>query len=81
MARLSSPVDKAEFENSWHNDPTLSEEPRVEFFFVGQTVSAIVHSDYAGPWSAANFHEVFHAAIWRLKRTCNMPRGTAKTGQ
>src|SRR5579872_4586231 len=46
MARLSSPVDKAAFERSWQSDPALSDEPRVEFSFVGQTVSAVVHSDY-----------------------------------
>ena len=34
MAELSSPVDKAEFERSWHRDPTLSHEPSVEFVFL-----------------------------------------------
>jgi hypothetical protein len=51
MAEVSSPVDKAEFERSWHSDPTLSHEPSVEFVFVGKTVSAVVHSDFAGQWA------------------------------
>jgi hypothetical protein len=72
MARLSSPVDRTEFERSWHSNPTLGDEPRVEFFFVGQTVSAVVHSDFAGQWSSASFHETFHAAIRRLNRACNI---------
>ena len=72
MAKLSSPVDKTDFERSWQSDPTLSEEPRVEFVFVGQTVSAIVHSDFAGQWPAARFHETFNAAIRRLNRACNV---------
>ena len=72
MARLSSPVDQAEFEKSWHSVPALNDEPRVEFFFVGHTVSAVVHSDYAGQWSSASFHETFNAAIRRLNRACNI---------
>jgi hypothetical protein len=72
MAELSSPVDQTEFERSWNSDPTLSHEPRVEFFFVGQTVSAVVHSDFAGQWSLASFHETFNAAIRRLNRACNI---------
>ena len=72
MAELSSPVDKAEFERSWHSDPSLSHEPSVEFVFVGNTVSAAVHSDFAGQWSSASFHESFNAAIRRINRGCNI---------
>jgi hypothetical protein len=72
MAELSSPVDKAEFERFWHGDPTLSHQMRVEFVFVGQIVSAVVHSDFAGQWSSASFHETFTAAIRRLNRACNI---------
>lgn len=72
MAHLSSPVDKSEFEVSWHNNPTLSSDPRVEFAFVGQTVSAVVHSEAAGPWPSASFHQTFSAAIRRLNRACNV---------
>jgi hypothetical protein len=38
MAELSTPVDKTEFERSWHSDPTLNRQTKVEFVFVGQTV-------------------------------------------
>jgi hypothetical protein len=72
MAELSSPVDKTEFEKSWHSDANLGHEPKVEFLFVGHTVSAVVHSDFAGQWSSTSFHEAFHAAIRRLNRPCNI---------
>jgi hypothetical protein len=72
IAELSSTVDKTEFERSWQNDPTLSYEPKVEFVFTGRTVSAVVHSDYAGQWSSASFHETFNAAVRRLNRACNI---------
>lgn len=72
MAELSTPVDKTEFERSWHSDPTLSRHTRVEFVFVGQTVSAVVPSDFPGQWSSASFHETFSAAIRRLNRACNI---------
>jgi hypothetical protein len=73
MAELSSPVDKTEFERSWHSDPTLTHEPKVEFVFVGQTVSAVVHSDFAGQWSSASFHETLNAAIRRLNPRLQYP--------
>jgi len=72
MAELSSRVDKTDFEKSWHSDPTLSSEPKVEFAFAGQRVSAVVHSDSAGQWPSASFHNTFSAAIRRLDRTCNV---------
>ena len=72
MAELSTPVDKTEFERSWQSDPTLRRQTRVEFVFVGQTVSAVVHSDLSGQWSSASFHETFSAAIRRLNRACNI---------
>jgi hypothetical protein len=72
MAELSTPVDKTAFERSWHSDPTLSAQTRVEFVFVGQTVSAVVHSDSSAQWPSASFHETFSAAIRRLNRACNI---------
>ena len=72
MAELSAPVDKTAFERSWHSDPAIIGQTRVEFVFVGQTVSAVVHSDFSGQWSSASFHETFSAAIRRLNRGCNI---------
>jgi hypothetical protein len=72
MAVLSDPVDKIEFERSWHSVQTLNGEPRVDFVFVGQTVSAIVHSELALQWPSASFHQAFSAAIRRLNRVCNI---------
>jgi hypothetical protein len=72
MAELSSPVDKTEFEKAWHSDQTLSSEPRVEFIFAGQTISAVVHSELAAQWPSASFHQTFAAAIRRLNRACNI---------
>ena len=72
MAELSSPVDKGEFEKSWQSDLTLTSEPRVDFSFTGQTMSAVVHSQLAAQWPSANFHQSFSAAIRRLNRACNI---------
>jgi len=72
MAQLSSPVDKTEFERSWRSDPALPTEPKVDFLFAGQTVSAVVHSELAGQWPSASFHQTFSAAIRRLNRACNI---------
>jgi hypothetical protein len=72
MAHLSTPVDRTEFEKSWHNDPTLNSEPKVEFVFTGLTVSAVVHSDCAKQWPTASFHQTFSAAIRRMNRACNI---------
>jgi hypothetical protein len=72
MAQLSSPVDKIDFERSWLSNPALGVEPKVEFLFTGQTVSALVHSDLAGQWPSASFHQTFSAAIRRLDRACNV---------
>ena len=72
MAQLSSPVDQTEFERSWNSDPTLTNEARVEFIFVGQTVSAVVHSDFAGQWPSTRFHDSFNAVVRRLNRACNI---------
>jgi hypothetical protein len=72
VAQLSSPVDRTEFERSWHSDPALNSEPKVEFAFTGTRVSAVVHSDTTGQWPSANFHQTFSAAIRRMNRTCNV---------
>ena len=72
MAELSSPVDKIEFEKAWHSDQTLTSEPKVDFFFTGQTISAVVHSELASQWPSASFHLAFSAAIRRLNRACNI---------
>ena len=72
VAELSSPIDKAEFERSWHGDPAFDKEPKVEFAFAGLRVSAIVHSDSGTPWPSSGFHSTFSAAIRRLNRVCNI---------
>lgn len=72
MAQLSIPVDKIQFEQSWRSDPGLNNEPKVEFAFTGQTVSAVVHSELAKQWPSANFHRSFSAAIRRLDSACNV---------
>ena len=72
MAELSRTVDKTEFEKAWFADPNLNPEPKVEFTFTGHTVSALVHSQFAGQWPSANFHQTFSAAIRRLNLACNI---------
>jgi hypothetical protein len=72
VAELSSPIEKSAFERSWHSDPSLDAEPKVEFAFAGQRVSAVVHSDLAHQWPLASFHRSFSAAIRRLNSVCNV---------
>jgi hypothetical protein len=72
VAELSSPIDKTEFERSWHSDPALNRETKVEFVFVAQRVSVVVHSDSEAQWPSASFHGTFSAAIRRLDRLCNI---------
>jgi hypothetical protein len=61
-----------DFERSWHGDLTHNRELKVEFVFVGQRVSAVVHSDSGSPWPSTGFHQTFSAAIRRLNRACNV---------
>jgi len=72
VAELSSSIEKSEFEKSWHSDPKLHPEPKVEFAFTGRRVSAVVHSDAAHQWPLASFHQTFSAAIRRLNSVCNV---------
>jgi hypothetical protein len=72
VAELSTPIDKAKFEISWLSDPALQAEPKVEFVFAGQRVSAVVHSDLERGWPSASFHRSFSAAIRRLNHVCNV---------
>ena len=72
MAELSNPVNQADFERSWHSDPALNGDPKVEFVFAGQRVSAVVHTDPTAQWPSAGFRLSFSAAIRRLDRVCNI---------
>ena len=73
VAQLSRPIDPAEFERSWKNEQSLIDtQPKVEFVFLGQRVSAVVHSECAAPWPSAGFHHAFSLAIRRLNRVCNI---------
>jgi hypothetical protein len=72
IAELSSSIDRTEFEKSWHSDPTLNSEPKVEFTFAGLTVSAVVHSELVNPWPSARFHQTFSSAVRRLNGACNI---------
>jgi len=72
VARLSTAVDKTEFERFWLSDPELSGEPKVEFVFAGLTVSAIVHSDDSEQWPSVRFHQCFSAVVRRMNGACNI---------
>ena len=72
MAQLSRPLDKIEFEKSWHSHPGWQSQPQVEFAFAGSMVSALVHTDDAAKWPSAGFHQTFSAAVRRLDGTCNI---------
>ena len=73
VAELSTPIEKAEFEKSWHTDPSLSEKQHiVEFTFQGRRVSAVIDSDSPVRWAPAAFYRDFSAAIRRIDRACNV---------
>jgi hypothetical protein len=72
VAELSKPIDKGDFERSWHSDPALNIEPKVDFVFAGQRVSVLVHSDDAAQWPSASFYRTFSAAVRRLNPVCNI---------
>lgn len=72
VAELSRNVDPAEFEKSWLSDPKLGKDPKVDFVFAGQRVSACIHTETAGQWPSANFRQTFSAAIRRLNGACNV---------
>jgi len=72
VAELSNPIDKAAFEKSWHSDAAVTAEPKVEFAFVGRTVSVLIHSDISKQWPSIDFRQSFSAAVRRLDRVCNV---------
>jgi hypothetical protein len=72
VAELSTPIDKTEFERSWHSDPARNPEPKVEFTFAGRRVSVVVHSETTAQWPSGAFHQTFSAAIRRLNGVCNV---------
>jgi hypothetical protein len=72
VAELSKPIDKTDFEASWHSNPAIGVEPKVDFVFAGQRVSVLVHSDARGQWPSASFYRTFSAAVRRLNPICNI---------
>ena len=72
VAELSRPIDKSDFETSWHSNPAIGVEPKVDFVFVGQRVSVLVHSDDGAQWPSASFYRTFSAAVRRLNPVCNI---------
>ena len=72
VAELSTLIDKTDFEKSWYSNPALTIEPKVDFVFVGQRVSVLVHSDTVAQWPSASFYRTFSAAVRRLNPICNI---------
>lgn len=73
VAELSIPIDKTEFERSWHSDPSLNDkQPNVEFVFDGSRVSAVIDSNPSERWPSSTFHRAFSEAIRRLDRVCSV---------
>jgi hypothetical protein len=73
VAELSTPIEKADFEKSWHSDQSLrGKRPMVEFTFAGRRVSAVIDSDSSEHWASASFYQTFSAAIRRIDRACNI---------
>jgi hypothetical protein len=73
VAELSAPIEKADFERSWHCDPSLDEKrPKVDFTFSGRRVSAVIGSDSSEQWAPASFYRTFSAAVRRIDKACNI---------
>ncbi len=72
IAELSTTIEEAAFDRSWHSDQSLNTQPNVKFTFVGHRVSAIVNSDSSDYWPTASFYRVFSAAIRRIDGACNI---------
>jgi hypothetical protein len=73
VAELSAPIEKADFERSWHSDLSHSEkQPKVDFAFSGRRVSAVIDSDWSEQWVAASFYRTFSAAVRRIDSACNI---------
>jgi hypothetical protein len=73
VAELSAPIEKADFERSWHSDQSPGQEhPKVDFTFSGRRVSAVIDSDPSQQWTSANFYRTFSAAVRRIDNACNI---------
>lgn len=73
LAELSTVIEQAAFEQSWHNDPSFDDaRPKVDFAFDGRRVSALVNSDRLERWPSESFYRTFSAAVRRVNRACNV---------
>jgi hypothetical protein len=73
IAELSTPIEQAAFERSWHCDESLNGmHPKVEFTFDHSRVMAVINSDASERWVSASFYRTFSAAIRRIDRNCNI---------
>ena len=73
IAELSAPIERADFESSWHSDQALPEnQPKVAFTFSGRRVSAVIDSDPPQQWTSDSFYRMFSAAVRRIDKACNI---------
>ena len=73
IAELSAPIEKADFERSWHSDLSLGDQqPKVDFTFTGRRVSAVIDLDRSQQWASASFYRMFSAAVRRIDSACNI---------
>jgi hypothetical protein len=73
VAELSSAIEEADFERSWHSDQSLNDkQPQVKFTFNGRRISAIVASDSSERWASSSFYRAFSAAVRRVDQACNI---------
>lgn len=73
VAELSTAIEEAEFERSWHSDLSLTDkQPNVKFAFSGRRVSALVDSNSSERWASSSFHQAFSAAVRRIDHACNI---------
>lgn len=73
VAELSTLIEQAAFERSWHCDESLiGMQPKVEFTFDHRRVMAVIDSDPSERWVSTSFYRTFSAAIRRIDRNCNV---------
>ena len=72
IAKLSSVIEKVEFDRWWQSDASARTELKVDFAFDGRRVSATIHSESDSPWDSQSFRRAFSRVIRRINASCNV---------
>ncbi len=72
VAVLSNPIDRGEFEKSWHTDGEGDIFPDANFDFVGRTISVRLEPGPDGRWQTESVHRTFSKVVRRVDQSCNI---------